>query len=143
MEGEVVGIGADAILFLSDQERTLVALKDEAAIRVNQKGANVQTEESARYDSWENGLAEAAVKAAKDKVRTLFLGTNSSYGITLDGNHMLMPCLVRCCRGVFAVPMVAQLTRDARGDSTTRALSNRGSGTPLSARDRESSSTCG
>ena len=61
----------------------LITLKGEAAIRVKQKGVNVQTEESALYDCRGNGLAEAGVKAVKDKVRMVISATNASYGIKL------------------------------------------------------------
>ena len=43
---EMVGLGSSSVVFRSDQERALVALKDEAVARVKQKGINVQTEES-------------------------------------------------------------------------------------------------
>ena len=55
-------------------------------MRVKQKGVHVQTEESARYDR---------VMAVKDKVRTLTSATNAFDGMKLDGNHVLMPYLVR------------------------------------------------
>ena len=48
----MAGIGADAVIFRSDQERALITLKGEAAIRVKQKGVNVETEESARRRGW-------------------------------------------------------------------------------------------
>ena len=55
LEGEMVGLdssavvclGSSAVLFRSDQERALVAMKDEAAARVKQKGINVF--EAVRY----------------------------------------------------------------------------------------------
>ena len=97
MEGERVGIGADAVIFRSNQERALMTLKDEAAVRVKQKGVDVQTEESARYDSRGNGLAETGVKAVKDEVRTLILVDDASCGFRLDGNTVLMPYFVRYC----------------------------------------------
>ena len=39
--------------------------------------------------------SSSRVKVVKDKVRTLISATNAAYGIKLDGNHVLMPYLVR------------------------------------------------
>ena len=49
LEGEMVRLGSSAVLclgssavlFRSDQERALIAMKDEAAARVKQKGINM------------------------------------------------------------------------------------------------------
>ena len=90
------------LLFRSDHKRALVTLTDEAVARVKQKGIHVETEECSRYDSRSNGLVESGVKAVKDKVRTLILATNAAYGIKLDGNHVLMPYLVRYCGSMLS-----------------------------------------
>ena len=58
------------VIFRSDQEHELITPINEAAIRVKQKGVNVLTEESARYDSRENGLAEGGAKDVKDQTRS-------------------------------------------------------------------------
>ena len=47
-----------------------MALKESAATALKLAGVNVKTEESALYDSQSDGLAESAVKDAKDAVRT-------------------------------------------------------------------------
>ena len=67
--------------------------------KTDESTVNVQTEESARYDRCGNGFAEAGAKAVKEKARTL---TNASYGIKLDGNHVLMPHHVRDCGSMLS-----------------------------------------
>ena len=56
----------------------MLALKGEGVARAKLKGVNVVPEDSAKYDSRGNGLAEAGVKAVKDKIRTLISATNAS-----------------------------------------------------------------
>ena len=53
LEGEMSSIGANAVIFKSNKERALVTLKDEATVRVKQRG--LMHEESARHDSRGNG----------------------------------------------------------------------------------------
>ena len=68
----MAGIDAGAVIFWSDQDHAEIVLRDDAAIRVMLlKGVKVQTGESTRYDSCGNGLAEAGVKAVRDKVHML------------------------------------------------------------------------
>ena len=58
----------------SDDEPANLALKEPAATALKLAGVNVKTQECALYDSESNGLAESAVKDAKDAVRTCLVG---------------------------------------------------------------------
>ena len=65
----MIGSGFTEVLIRSDNEPAILSMKESAATALKLAGVNVKTEESALYDSQSNGLAESAVKDAKDAVR--------------------------------------------------------------------------
>ena len=117
LKTEVLGVGASEVILRSDQEPAIIALKNDAAALVKLAGGNVQTEDTPKYDSRSNGLAESAVKAVKDKVRTMLAVVNASYGIKITGDHVLIPSLVKYCG--------AMLSRGFRGADGRTAYERR------------------
>ena len=77
-------------------------------------GVNVKTEESALYDSQSNGLAESAVKEAKDAVRTKCLVRR--FGQEFPEAHPVLTWLVK-----YSVAMVNRCRRGPDG-KTAREL---------------------
>ena len=69
LKNDVICSGCTEVLVTSDNEPAIVALKESAATALKLAGVGVKIEESALYDSQRNGLAESAVKDAKDDVR--------------------------------------------------------------------------
>ena len=71
LKHDVICSGFTEVLIRSDNELAILALKESAATALKVAGVNVKTEERAHCsDSQSKGLAEGAVKVAKDAVRT-------------------------------------------------------------------------
>ena len=81
----MAGIGADAVIFLSDQQCALIALKDEAAI----------PRESETCQCADRGVSSRQPsRPRRMRSSTPISATN----INLDGNHVLSHCgLVTLC----------------------------------------------
>ena len=82
---QLASIGADAV-FLRSDKRACVDGAEGRGGHPREAERFMQMEASARYYS-----------RGKRAFRTLIAPTNASYGIKLDGNHFLMPHLVRYC----------------------------------------------
>ena len=57
LKNDVICSGFTAVLFRSDNEPAILALKEPAATALKLAGVNVKIEENALYDSQSNGLA--------------------------------------------------------------------------------------
>ena len=79
----------------SDQEPSIIALKEAAASRVRPDGVKVIPEESAVADSRGNGLAESTVKEVKNLARTLLSSLNAQYDHTFGGAGAVVVWLAR------------------------------------------------
>ena len=90
----------------SDNDPAILALEKSAATALKFAGVNVNTEESAQYDSESNGLAESAVKDAKDALRT-DLACVRRFGQEFPGGHPVLTWLVKY--------FVAKVNRRRRG----------------------------
>ena len=107
LKNDVMCSGFTEVLIWSDNELAILALKESAATARKLAGVNVKTEESAQYDSQSNGLAESAVKDAKDAVRTNLACLVRRFGQEFPGGHPVLTWLVknsvpavnRCRRG--------------------------------------------
>ena len=107
LKNVVIGSGFTDVLIRSDNEPAILALKESAATALKLAGVNAKTEESALYDSQSNGLAERAVKDAKDAVRTNLACLVRRLGQEFQGRHPILTWLVkysvatvnRCRRG--------------------------------------------
>ena len=104
LKNDVMCSGFTEVLIRSDNEPANLALKEPAATALKLAGVNVKTQECALYDSESNGLAESAVKDAKDAVRTCLVGR---FGQEFSRGHPVLSWLVkhsvamvnRCRRG--------------------------------------------
>ena len=106
LKNDVICSGFTEVLIRSDNKPAIFALKESAATALNLAGANVKAEESALYDSRSNGLAESAVKHAKEAVRTNLACLVKRFGQEFPGRHPVLTWLVkhsvtmdRCRRG--------------------------------------------
>ena len=87
--------GFTEVLNRSDNEPAILAFKESAATALKLAGVVVKTEESALYDSQSNGLAESAVKDAKDVVRTNLACLVRRLGQEFQGGHPVLCWLVK------------------------------------------------
>ena len=71
------------------------ALQESAATALKLASVNVKTEESALYDSQSIGLAESAVKDAKDAVRTNLTCLVRRFGYEFPGGPPVLTWLVK------------------------------------------------
>ena len=94
LTSELLHSGHAGVTLKSDQEPSILALKAAAAARAKLQGVAVFMEEAPAYDSRSNGLAEAAVREAKNQIRTLVAASAGHYGQDLGGDSVLMPWLV-------------------------------------------------
>ena len=94
-------------LVRSDNEPAISALEESATTALKLAGVAVKIEESALYDTQSNGLAESAMKDAKDAVRTNLACLVRCFGQEFPGRHPVLLWLVknsvgmvnRCRRG--------------------------------------------
>ena len=101
LKNDVIGSGFTEVLVRSDNEPAILALKESAATALKLAGVNVKTEESALHDSQRNGLAQSAVKDAKDAVRTNLACLVGRFGQEFLGGHPVLTWLVK-----YSVAMV-------------------------------------
>ena len=87
-----------------------MALKEAAATALKLAGVTVKTEESELHDSQSNGLAESAVKDAKDAVRTNLVCLVRRFGQEFPGGHRVLTWLVK-----YSVAMVNRCRRGPDG----------------------------
>ena len=110
LKNDVIGSGFTEVLVRSDNEPAILALKESAATALKLAGVNVKTEESALYGSQSNGLAESAVKDAKDAVRTNLACLVRRFGLEFPGGHPVLTWLVK-----YSVAMVNRCRRGPDG----------------------------
>ena len=110
LKNDVIGSGFTEVLIRSDDEPAILAMKESAATALRLAGVNVKTEESALYDSQGNGLAESAVKDAKDAVRTNLACLVRRFGQEFPGGHPASTWLVK-----YSVAMVNRCRRGPDG----------------------------
>ena len=91
----VICSGFTEVLVRSGNESAILALKESAATALKLAGVNVKIEESALYDSQSNGLAEGAVKDAKDAVRTNLACLVRRSGQEFPGGHQVLTWRVK------------------------------------------------
>ena len=65
LAAEILGVVSAEVMVRSDQEPSIIVLKEAAASRVRPDGVKVIPEESAVADSRGNGLAESTVKESR------------------------------------------------------------------------------
>ena len=97
LKNDVMCSGFTEILIRSVNEPSILALKESTATALKLAGVTIKTEESALYDSQSNGLAESAVKDAKDAVRTNLACLVRRYGQEFTGEHPVLSWLVKYC----------------------------------------------
>ena len=95
LKNDVICSGFTEVLVRSDNEPGILALKESTVTALKLAGANVKTEESALYDSQSNGLAESAVKDAKDAVRTNLACLVRRFEQEFPGGHPVLSWLVK------------------------------------------------
>ena len=101
LKNDVICSGFTEVLVRSDNELAILPLKESAATALKLTGVNVKMEESVLHDSQSNGLAESAVKDAKDAVRTNLACLVRRFGQEFAGGHPLLTWLVK-----YSVAMV-------------------------------------
>ena len=94
LENDVMCSGFTEVLIRSDNEPSNLALKASTATALKLEGVTIKAEESALYDSQSNGLAESAVKDAKDAVRTNLACLVRRFGQEFTGEHLVLSWLV-------------------------------------------------
>ena len=102
--------GFTEVLIRSDTEPSILALKESTATVLKLAGVTIKAEESALYDSQSNGLAESAVKDAKDAVRTNLACLVRRFGQEFPGGHPVLSWLVK-----YSVAMVNRYRRGPDG----------------------------
>ena len=110
LKNDVIGSGVTQVLVSSHNEPATLALKQSAATALKLAGVSVKMEESALYDSQSNGLAESAVKDAKDAVRTDLACLVRRFGQGFPGRHPVLTWLVK-----YSVAMVNRCRRGPDG----------------------------
>jgi hypothetical protein len=89
-------------VFQSDGESSIVDLKRAVARQLaEQTGAECIPETSSKGDSSGNGLAEAAVKEIKAKVRTLVHAVRELHGTSLKADHVALPWIVQYAAAIM------------------------------------------
>ena len=90
LKNDVMCSGFTEVLVRSDNEPSILALKESTATALKLAGVTIKAEESALYDSQSNGLAENAVKDAKDAVRTNLACLVRRFGQEFTGGHPVL-----------------------------------------------------
>ena len=112
LENDVMCSGFTEVLVRSDNEPSILALKESTATVLKLAGVTTKAEESALYDSQSNGLAENAVMDAKDAVRTNLACLVRRFGQEFTGEHPVLSWLVQC-----SLAMVNRYRRGPDGKS--------------------------
>ena len=110
LKNDVMCSGFTEVLIRSDNEPTILALKESTATALKLAGVTIKTEESALYDKQCNGLAESAVKDATDAVRTNLACLFRRFGQEYTGEHPVLSWLVK-----YSVAMVNRYRRGPDG----------------------------
>ena len=110
LKNDVMCSGFTEVLIRSDNEPSILALKESTATAMKLAGVTIKAEESASYDSQSNGLAESVVKDANDVVRTNLACLVRRFGQEFTGEHPVLSCLVK-----YSVAMVNRNRRDPDG----------------------------
>ena len=107
LSAEILSVGSTEVMVRSDQEPSIIALKEAAASRVRPDGVKVIPEESAVADSRGNGFAESTVKEVKNLARTLLSSLNAQYDHTIGGADAVVvwSILVGALRWADAQPL--------------------------------------
>ena len=110
LKNDVICSGFTEVLVGSDNEPAIMTLKESPATALKLAGVNVRIEENALYDSQRNGLAESAVKDAKDALRTNLACLVRRFGQEFPGGHPVLTWLVK-----YSVAMVSRCRRGPDG----------------------------
>ena len=97
LKNDVMCSGFTGVLITSDNEPSSLALKESTATVLKLAGVTVKAEESTLYDPQSNGLAESAVKDAKDAERTNLACLVRRFGQEFTGEHPVLSWLVKYC----------------------------------------------
>ena len=95
LKNDILGSNSVEYIIRSDNEPSILALKSRVATALRLEGMQAKLEESAAYDSRGNGLAEGAVREVKDGTRTNLACLFARYGKRFNGNHPVVPWLVK------------------------------------------------
>ena len=110
LKNDVMCSGFTEVLVRSDNEPSILALKESTTTALKLAGVTIKAEESALYDSQSNGLAESAVNDAKDAVRTNLACLVRRFGQEFTGEHPVLSWLVK-----YSVAMVNRYRRGPDG----------------------------
>ena len=101
LKNDVMCSGFTEVLVRPDNEPSILAVKESTATALKLAGVTIKAEESALYDSQSNGLAENAVKDAKDAVRTNLACLVRRFGQEFTGEHPVLSfaCEIPCGNG--------------------------------------------
>ena len=89
---DIKNLGYRKIIFKSDQEPAILALKDEVKRMLNQ---DVIMEASPVGESQSNGRIENAVRRVKGQLRTMKEGLDYRYGARIPASHPILPWIPR------------------------------------------------
>ena len=110
LKNDVMCSGFTEVLVKSDNEPSILALKESTATALKLAGGTIMAEENALYDSQSNGLAENAVKDAKDAVRTNLACLVRRFGQEFPRGRPVLSWLVK-----YSVAMVNRYRRGPDG----------------------------
>ncbi|CAK0840427.1 unnamed protein product, partial [Prorocentrum cordatum] len=96
---QVEATGHPKIIYKSDGEGALVALKREATIRLRNLKFEVVPEEAPAYDGASDGLAEVAVREVKGVARSLRVALSLLHGTDTPNDHPVLTWLVAHAAG--------------------------------------------
>ena len=102
--------GFTEVLVRCDNEPSILALKEPTATALRLADVTTKAEESTLYDSQSNGLAENAVKDAKDAMGTNLACFVKRFGQEFTGEHPLLSWFVK-----YFVAMVNKYRRGPDG----------------------------
>ena len=91
VSGILESLGHSKIILKSDQEPSILALKD--AVR-SENRADIVMEESPEYESRSNGEVERAIQTVQGQIRTMKDRLESRYGQRISGEHPCIPWLI-------------------------------------------------
>ncbi|CAK0861788.1 unnamed protein product, partial [Prorocentrum cordatum] len=96
---QVEATGHPKIIYKSDGEGALVALKREATIRLRNAKIEVVPGQAPAYDSVSNGLAEVAVREVKGVARSPRVALSLLHGADIPNDHPVLTWLVAHAAG--------------------------------------------
>ena len=96
---QVEATGHTKIIYKSDDENAITALKREATRRLRNANVEVVPETSPAYDSASNGMAEAAVREVKGVARSLRTALALLHNADIPADHPVLTWLVAYAAG--------------------------------------------